>query len=98
MVEKEEVLEALKEVIDPELGINIVDLGLICDVEIEKGYVRIRMTFTTPFCPLAGMFLEQIKNKVLELKGVKDVDVELTFDEPWSPERMSEDARRKLGL
>ena len=83
---EEKVWEKLKEVIDPELGINVVELGLIYEVKVEDKTVKITMTLTTPFCPLAGHLVEQVKRKVEEL-GVK-ADVELTFDPPWTPDRI----------
>ena len=98
MVKEEEVWKALREVDDPEVGINMVDLGLIYGIEINKGKVKVRMTFTTPLCPLGGLLVENVKERLKKVKGVKDVEVELVFDEPWTPERMSEDARKKLGL
>ena len=102
MVKKEEVEEKLALVIDPELGMNIVDLGLVYEIEIapktegvEK--VFIKMTFTTPACPMINDMLNEIKGR---LEEIKDLDIELTvvFDPPWTPERMSERAKIKLGL
>ena len=98
MVSEELVTEALKEVYDPELHCNIVDLGLVYDVEVKDGSVRILVTLTTPACPIGPMIIEQIQESVGLLPGVKDVDVEITFDPMWSPEMMSEEARADLGL
>ncbi len=98
MVSEEVVMEALKEVYDPELHYNIVDLGLVYDVEIKDGSVYVLATLTTPACPIGPMIIEQIQENVGLLPGVKDVDVEITFDPMWSPEMMSEEARADLGL
>ena len=98
MVTEEVVLEALKEVYDPELHYNIVDLGLVYDVEVNDGGVRVVMTLTTPACPIGPMVIEQIQENVGLLPGVHDVDVEITFDPPWHPEMISDEARADLGL
>ncbi|MFB6213813.1 MAG: metal-sulfur cluster assembly factor [Candidatus Nanohaloarchaea archaeon] len=97
MVTKEDVREQLKEVIDPELDINIVDLGLVYEIEVEDGDVEILMTLTTPGCPLHGVFDDLVRREVNELEEVDSVDVELTFEPRWSPDEMSEEARDKLG-
>jgi metal-sulfur cluster biosynthetic enzyme len=96
MITKEEIKNKLKEVVDPEIGVNIVDLGLIYGVKIDGGNVNILMTLTTPGCPLAAMFNQEVARKVKELEGVKKVTVELTFDPPWTPEKMSKEARKKI--
>lgn len=98
MVSEEVVMEALKEVYDPELQYNIVDLGLVYDVNVKDGDVHIVMTLTTPACPIGPMIIAQIEEMVRILPGVKDVDVELTFDPMWSPELISEEVRADLGL
>jgi FeS assembly SUF system protein len=98
MVDKKEVLKILKDCYDPEIPVNIVDLGLIYDVKISAGKVAIKMTLTAIGCPLAGTISQDIKQKVSLLKGVKDVDVEIVFDPPWTPEKMSPEARQMLGL
>ena len=98
MVTEEVVTEALKEVYDPELHCNIVDLGLVYDVEVSDGSVHIIMTLTTPACPIGPMMIEQVQENVGLLPGVKDVDVEITFDPPWGPDLISEEARADLGL
>jgi metal-sulfur cluster biosynthetic enzyme len=98
MISEELVTEALKEIYDPELHYNIVDLGLVYDVDVKDGDIHIVMTLTTPACPIGPMIIDQIQETVRALPGVKDVDVELTFDPMWSPELMSEEARADLGL
>jgi metal-sulfur cluster biosynthetic enzyme len=106
MASKEDILARLREVEDPELGVNIVDLGLIYDIEVknekEGGKLRllsarIRMTFTTPACPLMGQILEDVKAK-LEVFKDADVEVSVVFDPLWSVDRMSDRAKIKLGL
>lgn len=95
---EKKVRAALKGVIDPELRINIVDLGLVYDVREEAGEVEIEMTLTSPGCPLAGIIDEEIKKAVKKVRGVKKVVVELTWDPPWISEMMSPEARAELGL
>jgi metal-sulfur cluster biosynthetic enzyme len=91
-------MEALSQVYDLEIGFDIVSLGLIYAVEVEDSNVRIKMTMTTPMCPLAGLMLEDARRKVSEIEGIKDVKMELTFDPPWTPEMASDDVRKILGL
>jgi len=98
MVTKKEVMKVLKECYDPEIPISIVDLGLIYDVKVEKGRVKIRMTLTAPTCPMSSFIVKNVRNRVKEIKGVKSVDIELVFEPAWSPERMSKKARRILGF
>jgi metal-sulfur cluster biosynthetic enzyme len=95
---EEQVYEALEEVIDPELGLDFVSLGLVYDVEIEGSEVFITFTLTTPACPIGPQVSEQMKEFVLELDGVEKVHPKMIFDPPWSPEMMSEDAKFALGF
>jgi metal-sulfur cluster biosynthetic enzyme len=102
-IEEDKVREALKQVIDPELFVNIVDLGLIYDVkvvEVEDGKsnVDVEMTMTSPACPAGPQLLGQSKMVVGNLEGVGAVDVRLVMDPPWTPDRMTEDARDQLGI
>lgn len=97
MPTEEDVCEQLKQVIDPELNVNIVDLGLIYEVEVEGNRVEILMTLTTPGCPLHGVFDELVTREVEKLDGVEEVDVELTFEPRWSPDKMSDEAKDELG-
>lgn len=98
MTLKQNIINKLKTVSDPELLINIVDLGLIYDVKIDKkGAVTIKMTLTSPGCPLSYVFDSMVSNAVKKVKGVKSVKVMLTFDPPWDPGKMSEEARLQLG-
>ncbi len=97
MVSEEKVRKSLKEVIDPELGINIVDLGLVYEVEVEDDRVEILMTLTTPGCPFGSIFDEMVRQEVGPLEGVNEVEVELTFEPSWTPEEMTDEARDELG-
>ena len=98
MVSVEDVQEVLRDVIDPELGLDFVELGLIYDVEIEGGTVKITYTLTTPACPIGPQVSEQIEEYVSELDGVEQVEPVMTFSPPWTPERMSEDAKFARGF
>ena len=99
MVDVDEVTEALRDVIDPELGLDFVELGLIYDVHVdEDGTVKVTYTLTSPGCPIGPQVSEQIEEFVSELEGVNDVQPTMTFSPPWTPERMSEDAKFALGF
>ena len=93
-----DVMDALSNVIDPELGLDFVELGLIYGVEIDEGNVHVTFTLTTPGCPIGPQVSEQIEEFVGELDGVKTVEPEMVFVPPWSPENMSEDAKFALGF
>jgi metal-sulfur cluster biosynthetic enzyme len=97
MVQEDNVREALKEVIDPELGINIIDLGLVYEIEVEEDRVEILMTLTTPGCPFGSIFDEMVRQEVGAVEGVNEVDVELTFEPSWTPEEMTDEARNEIG-
>lgn len=93
------VYEALRSVVDPELHLNIVDLGLVYDVaETEPGRVRITMTLTTPGCPVGAAIVAAVRRVLESLPGIEEARVELTFDPPWSVERISPEGRRYLRL
>jgi len=92
-VGRDQVMEALREVFDPELGMSVVDLGLIYRVEIDAGRVRIDMTLTTQGCPLHDSMTEWARQAVGRVPGVVDVAVALTFEPPWTPDRMGQGAR-----
>ena len=98
MPSKDEVIEALREVEDPELGMDIVELGLFYNAEIEGEKVKIIHSLTSMGCPAGPMIQEDIHNAVAALAGVEEVEVELTFDPAWTPDRMSEDAKFILGF
>jgi metal-sulfur cluster biosynthetic enzyme len=98
MATVEEVTDVLRDVIDPELGLDFVELGLIYDVEVEGPAVRVTYTLTSPGCPIGPQVSEQIEEFVSELDGVDEVHPVMTFSPPWTPERMSEDAKFALGF
>ena len=98
MANVEEVTDALRDVIDPELGLDFVELGLIYDVAVEGPTVRVTYTLTSPGCPIGPQVSEQIEEFVGELDGVEEVHPVMTFSPPWTPERMSEDAKFALGF
>ncbi|MDP9341079.1 MAG: metal-sulfur cluster assembly factor [Actinomycetota bacterium] len=94
---KERVLEALSNVHDPELGINIVDLGLVYDVRIEEGLVHVTYTLTTMGCPIGPLIEGQMEQLLAEVDGVKGFEAEMVLRPPWTPEMMSEEAKAALG-
>lgn len=95
---QEQVFEALKDCYDPEIPVNLVDLGLIYDVKIIDDWVGVKMTLTTPGCGMSGMISQNVRNRVLKVPGVKDADVRIVWDPAWSPARMSAAAKKKLGM
>ncbi len=98
MATVDEVTDALREVIDPELGLDFVELGLIYEVTVDGGAVQVSYTLTSPGCPIGPQVAEQIEEFVMELDGVEDVQSTMTFTPPWTPELMSEDAKFALGF
>ena len=96
---EQEIVLALKQVYDPEIPVNVYDLGLIYEVDAgPDGVVVIRMTLTAPNCPMADQLVEDVRTNVSKVKGVKEVKVELTFDPPWERSMISEEALLELGL
>ncbi len=96
---EEKVKSQLDRVLDPELGVSIVALGLIYEITVDsEGICNIRMTLTTIGCPLFGQIQKEIEDKVMELEEIEDVTIELTFDPPWNPDKMIPEARIQLGL
>lgn len=96
VMDEEDVREKLREVIDPELEINIVDLGLVYEIEVEDDEIYVLMTLTSRACPLHGVFDELLKKELRDLDP-EDIEIELTFDPQWTPEKMSDEARNELG-
>jgi metal-sulfur cluster biosynthetic enzyme len=94
----EDVEEALTNVIDPELGLDFVELGLIYGIEVDAGKVHVTFSLTSPGCPIGPQVSEQIDEFVSELDGVDSVESSMVFTPPWTPERMSEDAKFALGF
>lgn len=95
---EKDVRDALKGVKDPELGLDLVVLGLIYDIEIEGEHVDAVISLTSPMCPVAGEIVNSVKEAIEGVDGVESADVELTFDPPWTPERISPLIRSSLGL
>ena len=95
MPTKQDVENVLKGVVDPEIGVDIFTLEMIYEIRVEEGKVYIKMTLTTPMCPYGPMIIEEVKEKTSQIEGVKDVEVEITFDPPWQP---SEQLRATLGI
>jgi metal-sulfur cluster biosynthetic enzyme len=96
---EEEVKNNLKNVYDPEIGVNIVDLGLVYDADVsESGDVLVTMTLTSLGCPLGPVIVQEVQGALKDLPGVADIDVKLVWSPPWSPDMMSEEARDELGI
>jgi FeS assembly SUF system protein len=99
MVSRDEIITVLKDCYDPEIPINIWDLGLVYDINIQAdGIVAVRMTLTAPGCMMGGMIADDVKTKLKALNGVKDAKVDLVFDPPWTPDKMSEEAKAQMGI
>jgi len=98
MVEKEQVVEVLKKVYDPEIEYDIWSLGLVYNIEIEGSKVNILMTFTTPMCPYGPQLMDDVRRQVSAIDGVGEVAIDLTFNPVWSPEKMTEEAKIALGI
>ena len=92
------MINALKDIYDPEIPVNIYDLGLIYNVEINDGHALVTMTLTTPHCPVAESMPAEVELRVGAVPGVGDAEVNLVWDPPWSPQNMSDDARLELGM
>ncbi|MEK7611610.1 MAG: metal-sulfur cluster assembly factor [Patescibacteria group bacterium] len=98
MLTKEQVWEKLKKVKDPEIGLDIVSLGLVYGVAVEGGQVKVTMTLTSPMCPLGDSLVSDVKASLKDFDGVSDTEVQMTFDPPWDTSRMSADAKAELGV
>jgi metal-sulfur cluster biosynthetic enzyme len=97
-ISEESVYNALRECYDPEIPVNLVDLGLIYDVKIIDDWVGVKMTLTSPGCGMSGMISQNVRNRVRKLDGVKECDVRIVWQPAWSPTMMSAEARKKLGM
>ena len=95
---REDVLEALKDVFDPEIPVNVVDLGLVYDVKVEDGGVDVKMTLTFAGCGMGPYIAQQAEWRLAELEAVEDVNVEMVYEPPWSPDLITEDGKKLLGL
>jgi len=97
-VTREHILEALKDVFDPEIPVNVVDLGLIYGVEVTDGDVDIKMTLTFAGCGMGPYIAQQAEWRIAEVDGVEDINVEMVYDPPWTPDLINEDGKKQLGL
>jgi len=97
-ITEEKVFEALRECYDPEIPVNLVDLGLIYDVKVIDDWVGVKMTLTAPGCGMSGIISQNVRNRVMKVPGVKDADVRIVWEPAWTPERMSTEAKKKLGM
>jgi len=96
---KEKIIKEIKKIYDPEIPVNIYELGLIYEVKVEKdNNIKVKMTLTTPNCPVAESLPKEVKDSIMEIKEVNDVDLELVWDPPWDKSMMSEAARLELNL
>ena len=96
---EQKIIEALRTIFDPEIPVNIYDLGLVYQIDVDENkMVHIVMTLTTPYCPVAESLPEEVMEKLQKIEGVSAVEVNLTFDPPWSQDNLSEEARLELGL
>ncbi len=95
---KDEVMEALKDVYDPEIPVNVVDLGLIYDCQVEEGDVQVKMTLTFAGCGMGPYIAQQAEWRIAEIENVEDVEVEIVHDPPWTPDMISEEGKSSLGL
>jgi metal-sulfur cluster biosynthetic enzyme len=98
MTEETKLVEALKEVVDPELMINIIDLGLVYSIEQQESKVKVEMTLTSPACPAGPQLVQQAKMALERLKDVDEAEIRLVMSPPWTPDRMTDDARDQLGI
>ncbi|MGC8516315.1 MAG: metal-sulfur cluster assembly factor [Candidatus Acidifodinimicrobium sp.] len=97
MIKEADVIEGLKNCYDPEIPVNVYDLGLIYKIEVKGNDVNILMTLTSPFCPIIDQLLDQIREEIKK-RGAENVNIDLTFDPPWSKDMMSDAAKEELGL
>ena len=94
----DEVQEALRDVYDPEIPVNVLDLGLIYDIKINDGQVYVQMTLTAPGCGMGPYIAQQAEWRLAEVEGIEDINVDLVFDPPWTPDMITEEGKRLLGL
>ena len=98
MAVKEQIIEVLKKIYDPEIQYDIWSLGLIYNIEIEGNKVKVTMTFTSPMCPFGPALMDDVRRQVSAVDGVGEVTVDITFSPPWNPEKMSDEAKIALGI
>ena len=97
-VTMDDIKEALREVYDPEIPVNVYDLGLVYDVQLNEGQVYVQMTLTAPGCGMGPYIAQNAEWRIAEIEGVEDVEVEMVFNPPWNPEMITEDGKKLLGL
>ena len=97
-VSKDRILAVLKKVYDPEIPFSIVDLGLIYEIKVDDGNIYIKMTLTTPGCPLWKLIVQQVKDAVKSIEGVENIEVDLVWDPPWTLDRMSPELKEEFGI
>tara|TARA_B100001057_G_scaffold254427_1_gene254675 strand:- start:6726 stop:7022 length:297 start_codon:yes stop_codon:yes gene_type:complete len=95
---KEKIINEIRKIYDPELPVNIYELGLIYDIQVNEKKIKIKMTLTTPNCPVAESLPKEVKEGVMQVEGVEDVDLELVWDPPWSKDMMSDAAKLELNI
>ena len=95
---KNKIIEEIRKIYDPELPVNIYELGLIYDIKVEGRKAEIKMTLTTPNCPVAESLPKEVKDSVMQVEGIEDVDLELVWDPPWNKDMMSEAAKLEMNL
>ena len=99
MTKKDQIIEEIRKIYDPELPVNIYELGLIYDIQIkDEKFVSIKMTLTTPNCPVAESLPKEVKDSVMQVEGIEDVDLQLVWDPPWNKDMMSEAAKLEMNL
>ena len=98
MSKKEQIIEEIRKIYDPELPVNIYELGLIYDIQVKDKKAEIKMTLTTPNCPVAESLPKEVKDGVMQVDGIDDVDLKLVWDPPWTKDKMSEAAKLELNL
>ena len=98
MEKKEKIIEEIKKIYDPELPVNIYELGLIYDVQVDNNLARIKMTLTSPNCPVAESLPNDVKDGAMQVEEIEDVDVQLVWDPPWTKDMMSDAAKLELNL
>ena len=99
MTKKEQIIEEIRKIYDPELPVNIYELGLIYDIQIkDEKFVSIKMTLTTPNCPVAESLPKEVKDAIMQVEGIEDVDLQLVWDPPWNKDMMSEAAKLEMNL
>jgi len=99
MSKKEQIIKEIRKIYDPELPVNIYELGLIYDIKVrDEKFAIIKMTLTTPNCPVAESLPKEVKNGAMQVEGIEDVDLELVWDPPWNKDMMSESAKLELNL